>query len=98
MRMLGETTCEGSKFWLHRIFFDCHIPLNEECPKHHGHKWDLGMTSGTCGNVGEKTQLMLVWMNASGAGIASHPQRLGVTKKTISMSYGVLFLECLRTP
>ena len=28
-------------------------------PQHHGHKGDLGITSGTCGAVGERAQVIL---------------------------------------
>ena len=30
------------------------------CPKHHGHKEDLGVTPGTCDADGEKAQMVLV--------------------------------------
>jgi hypothetical protein len=32
-----------------------------ECLKHHGHKEDLEMTPKTCGAVGERAQVILVW-------------------------------------
>ena len=39
------------------------------------------MTIRTCGVVGEKAQVILVWKKASfGVGNASYPRRLGVTK------------------
>ena len=38
------------------------------------------MTLGTCGTIGERAQVILVWMRASGVGNASHPQRLGVIR------------------
>ena len=31
---------------------DCRAPLHEDCPKHHGHKGDPGVTLGTCGAIG----------------------------------------------
>ena len=31
---------------------NCRTPLYEECPKHHGHKGDPGVTLGTCGAIG----------------------------------------------
>ena len=58
----------------------CHAPLHEECPKHHGHKGGPGVTPGTCGAVGERAQVILVWVRAPGVGNASHPQRLGGTR------------------
>ena len=57
----------------------CRAPLLEECPQHHGHKGDPGVTLGTCGAIGERTQVILVWGRAPGVGNASHPRRLGVT-------------------
>jgi len=56
---------------------ECRAPLHEECPKHHGHKGDPGVTPGTCGAVGERAQVILVWARAPGVGNASHPRRLG---------------------
>jgi hypothetical protein len=59
----------------------CRAPLHEECPKHHhGHKGDPGVTPETCGAVGERVQVILVWVRAPGVGNVSHPQRLGVTR------------------
>ena len=40
----------------------CHAPLLEECPQHHGHKGDPGVTPGTCGAIGERAQVILVWV------------------------------------
>ena len=34
----------------------------------------------TCGTIGERAQVILVWVRASGHGNASHPRRLGVTR------------------
>ena len=42
----------------------CRAPLLEECPQHHGHKGDPGVTPGTCGAIGERTQVILVWVRA----------------------------------
>ena len=41
-------------------------PLLEECPQHHGHKGDPGVTPGTCGAIGERAQVILVWVRALG--------------------------------
>ena len=38
------------------------------------------MAPGTCGTIGEKAQVILVWMRAGGVGNASHPRRLGVIR------------------
>ena len=43
---------------------ECRAPLLEECPQHHGHKGDPGVTPGTCGAIGERTQVILVWVRA----------------------------------
>ena len=58
----------------------CRAPLLMGCPKHQGHKGDPGVTPGTCGAVGERAQVILVWVRAPGVGNASHPRRLGVMR------------------
>ena len=59
----------------------CRAPLHEECLQHHGHKGDPGvLTLGTSGAIGERAQVILVWVRAPGVENASHPQSLGVTK------------------
>ena len=35
------------------------------------------MTHGTCGAIGEKVEVILVWVNAPNVENASHPQELG---------------------
>ena len=45
---------------------ECRAPLLEECPQHHGHKGDPGVTPGTCGAIGERAQVILVWVRAPG--------------------------------
>ena len=44
----------------------CRTPLLEECLQHHGHKGDPGVTLGTCGAIGERAQVILVWVRAPG--------------------------------
>ena len=44
-------------------------PLHEECPQHHGHKGDPGVTPGTCGAGGERAQVTLVWVRAWALGM-----------------------------
>ena len=56
----------------------CHAPLHEECPQHHGHKGVPGVTLGTCGAIGERAQVFLVWVRTLSVENASHPRRLGV--------------------
>ena len=43
---------------------ECHAPLHEECPQHHGHKGDPRVTPGTCCAIGERAQVILVWVKA----------------------------------
>ena len=47
----------------HRL---CRAPLLKECPQHHGHKGDPEVTPGTCGAIGERAQVILVWVRAPG--------------------------------
>ena len=43
---------------------DCHAPLFNECPQYHRHKGDARVTPGTCGAIGERALIILVWMRA----------------------------------
>ena len=45
---------------------ECRAPLLKECPQHHGHKEDPGVTPGTCGAIGERAQVIVVWVRAPG--------------------------------
>ena len=45
---------------------ECRTPLLEECRQHHGHKGDPEVTLGTCGAIGERAQVILVWVRALG--------------------------------
>ena len=47
-------------------FQHCCAPLLDECLQHHGHKGDPGVTPGTCGTIGERAQVILVWVRALG--------------------------------
>ena len=38
------------------------------------------MMLGTCGAIGERAQVILVWVRARGVGNVSHPWRLGVMR------------------
>ena len=58
----------------------CRALLLEECPQYHGHKGDLGVTPRTFDTIGERAQVILVWVKAQNVENASHPQRLGVTR------------------
>ena len=44
----------------------CRASLLEECPQHHGHKRNPGVTPGTCGAIGERAQVILVWVRGPG--------------------------------
>ena len=44
----------------------CHAPLLEQCPQYHGHKGDLRVTPGIGGALGERAQVILVWVRAPG--------------------------------
>ena len=59
---------------------NCHTPLHEECMKHHGHKGKPRVTPNTYGAVGERAQMILVWVMAPGVGIASYPRKLRVIR------------------
>ena len=52
--------------WTCVVTYNCRAPLLEECPQHHGHKGDPGVTPGTCGAIGERAQVILVWVRAPG--------------------------------
>ena len=54
----------------------CRAPLHEECPKHHGHKGDPGVAPETCTAIGERAQVILVWVRAPDVRNASHPRRV----------------------
>ena len=58
----------------------CCAPLHEEWPKYHGHKGDPRVTLGTCAAIGERAQVILLWLRAPGVGNASHSRRLRVTR------------------
>ena len=64
------------------------MPHHEECPQHHGHKGDPGVTPGTCAAIGERAQLILVWVKTPSIGNASE----------LWVADGVMILECSTTP
>ena len=45
---------------------ECRAPLLEEWLQHHGHKGDPGVTPRTYGAIGERAQVILVWVRARG--------------------------------
>ena len=49
-----------------RAHSNCRAPLLEKCPQHHGHKGDPEVTPGTCGAIGERAEVILVWMRSPG--------------------------------
>ena len=54
--------------------------LYEQCSQYHRHKGDPIVTPETCGAIGKRAQMILVWVRALGIENASHSQRLGVTR------------------
>ena len=66
-----KITIDNTKLHLYnlpKVFMQgqCRAPLLEECPQHHGHKGDPGVTPGTCVTIGERAQVILVWVRAPG--------------------------------
>ena len=59
---------------------ECRTTLLEECPQDHGHRGNPRITPRTCGTIGERAQVILVWVRALRHGNASHLQGLGVTR------------------
>ena len=62
------------------LLLSCCTPLHRECSKHHGPKGDSRVTLGTCGAVGERSQMILVWVKTPGVGNAFYPRRLGIIR------------------
>ena len=60
---------------MHKYASVTHLSIRG-CPKHYGHKGGPGVTPRTCAAVGERAQMILMWLRAPGIGNASHPQRL----------------------
>ena len=58
----------------------CRAPLHEECLKHHGYKGDPGVTAETCGAIGGRVQMILVWMRTLVVRNAFYLRRLKVTR------------------
>ena len=58
----------------------CHAPLHEDYLKHHEHKGDLAVTRETYDTIGERAQVILVWVRAPSVENASHTQRLEFMK------------------
>ena len=69
---------------------NCRAPLHEDCPKHHGHKGDPGMTPGTCCAVGERAQVILVWARAPSVRNSSYPRRLRGMKVGPNVAYDMV--------
>ena len=52
------------KEWIMRVTMS--RTFHEKCPQHHGHKGDPRVTPGTCGAIGERDQMILMWVRAPG--------------------------------
>ena len=75
--------CQAERIFVYVSYYwvnTCHAPLHEECLQHDGHKGDPRVTPGTCGTMGERAQVILVWVRAPGVENTSHPRRLGITR------------------
>ena len=59
---------------------ECCAPLLKECLQYLRLKGDPGRMSGTCDAIGERAQVILMWVRAPGRVNAFHPQELGVTR------------------
>ena len=57
----------------------CRELLHKEHQNYYGHKGDPKVTPETCDDVGERTQVILVWVRALDVWNASHPQKLEIT-------------------
>ena len=62
------------------IVTTCNHQLTQTLSTHHGHKGDPGVTPGTCGTIGERAQILLVWGRALGVENASHPWKIRVRR------------------
>jgi len=51
---------------------ECCTPLHE-CLQHHLHKENPGVTPKICGAIGERAQMIVVWVRAQGIEIVSQP-------------------------
>ena len=63
-----------------RFCLVCHAPLHKECPQHHKYKGEPGVIPKTCGAIGERAQVIIVWMRAPRVENVFHPRRVGVTR------------------
>ena len=43
---------------------NCREPQHAECLQHHGHRGDRGVTSKSCGAIGERAQVILMWVRS----------------------------------
>ena len=57
---MAEGLLKRTPISIKEVVEHCRAPLLEECPQHHGHKGDPGVTPGTCGTIGERAQVILV--------------------------------------
>ena len=57
---------------------ECRVPLNKGC-LHHGHKGDPRVILKISGIIGERAQVILVWVTTLGVANTSHLRRLGTT-------------------
>ena len=77
IRKMALYPCDTNKLMMKSINTLCHgcwAFLYEECPKHHGHKGDPGFMPATCGTIGKRAQVILVWVRAPCVENTSHQQ------------------------
>ena len=77
----------------------CHTPFHKECPRPHGPKGDPRVTPKICGTVGERGQVILVWVTPMCVGNVFHPRRQGVMRVSLwaMRSSWLRIIECSRT-
>ena len=81
VRQDGQRNPPKAKWYgLHKHWPNVGAKLPSTCPKHHGHKGNPEVTLGTCGVIGERAQVTLVWVRTQGISNISHSRRLGVTR------------------
>ena len=69
-----------SHLWDSQLFSTSVAHLSYGMPKTPWTQGGPGVTPGTCGDIGEMAQVILVWVRALGIGDASHPRRPGVMR------------------
>ena len=61
---ISQMRFQFSSQCFHPLVSYCSPPLHEECPKHYEQNGDLEVTLENCVTIGEKAQMILVWVKA----------------------------------